>query len=141
MKPAIAISNTYHRCSEKAKKVLSVGNHIKAKHGILAYLKYRMTPIGSCQTQCKTCRFHYNVIANHDIRHCQKVMLIAKGTPYEFQIDQDKLDKIEKIKARVFTNSKGHTLVSARFGVQHASMCSTLWCAASCALKHQEKPF
>ena len=70
-----------------------------------------MTPIGSCQTQCKTCRFHYNVIANHDIRHCQKVMLIAKGTPYEFQIDQDKLDKIEKMKVRVFTESKCHTFV------------------------------
>ena len=91
-----------HRVSEKQKKVLGVGNHIKAKHGILAYLKYRTTPIGSCQTQCKTCKFHYQVISSHDIRHCHKVMMMAKGTPYEFEIDQEQLDKMEKLKVRGF---------------------------------------
>ena len=95
-----------HRASDKAKnprKVIDVGDHIKKKHGMLAYLKYRTTAIGSAQTQCKTCNFHYINLASHDIRHCHKVMMMAKGTPYEFQIDQEKLAKMERMKARVLT--------------------------------------
>ena len=97
----ISIGNINRRCSEKSKKVLAVGNHIKAKHGMLAYLKYRTTPIGSCRTQCKICKFHYYVIAFHDVRHCHKVMMMAKGTPYEFQMDPEELKKVEKMKAWV----------------------------------------
>ena len=31
-------------------------------------------------------------------------MVMAKGTPFEFQIDQQEIDKMEKLKVGVFTN-------------------------------------
>ena len=51
-------------------------------------------------------------------------MVMAKGTPFEFQIDQQELDKMEKLKVWVFTNTFGfRNYILVYLGIKSETPC------------------
>ena len=76
-------------CDRKLCDRSSLLAHLKGVHGKEAYLKYHMTPMGPYKSKCPTCGLCFERRIHHKRKHCIETYELAKGTEYEFEMDDE----------------------------------------------------